>query len=296
MSRYKRLVMCKGLPASGKSTWAEQERIRLEGQGSKVMVSTKDDIRKAMSAAGWTWSQEAEKDVIKIQNQQITGAFSHGSDVVIVADCNFGKHEARLRGIAQQCKADFEIKDFTSVPLSDCITRDAARPEAQRVGPEVITNMYKQYIANPNPDKYVPDISKNPAIICDLDGTLALHNGRRSPYDESKVEQDDVNEPIERILRLFDRVGYSIIYVSGRKDSCREATQRWLEKNHLYYGILIMRGATDTRNDALVKLELFNEHIRNNYNVKFVLDDRDRVVKMWRDLGLTCLQVNYGNF
>jgi len=292
----KKLIMCKGLPGSGKSTFAEEERVRLEGQGCKVMVSTKDDIRKALAATGWTWSQDAEKDVIKFQNQQITGAFSHGCDRVIVADCNFGKHEARLRGIARHCKADFEIKDFTNVPLAVCIQRDMLRPEPQRVGQEVITEMYTKYIGSINPEKYVPPVGKNPAIICDLDGTLALHMGRRSPYDESKLSGDDLNQPIADLVNMCFESFHDILYVSGRHDTCREATEAWLQKHLLPKGQLFMRGATDTRSDAIVKLEIFNNHIRNNYNVRFVLDDRDRVVKMWRDLGLTCLQVNYGAF
>ena len=57
----KKLIATKGLPACGKTTWANEEKARLEAQGLKVHISTKDDIRSALAATGWTWSREAEK-------------------------------------------------------------------------------------------------------------------------------------------------------------------------------------------------------------------------------------------
>ena len=57
-----------------------------------------------------------------------------------------------------------------------------------------------------------------------------------------------------------------------------------------------MRATGDNRNDAIVKNEIFDTYIRDKWNVVCVLDDRDRVVKRWRELGLACFQVNYGAF
>lgn len=295
---YKRLIMTRGLPGSGKSTWAEQERVKLEGQGAKVFISNKDDLRKALTASGWTWSPDAEKDVIKIQNSQIKSAFSHGSTVVIVADTNFGRHEDRLRGIAKHCGADFEIKDFTDVPLATCIERDARRERT--VGAEVIREMYNKYVL-PNKDGavYRPDESKPLAIICDIDGTVAI-KGDRSPFDYSKVDRDFLNVPVADIVQAYAKyLGYTILYVSGREDSCRQMTEKWLSDNMLPVDaphMLLMRKAGDYRKDYIVKQEIFDNYLRDNYNVKFVLDDRNQVVTMWRRLGLTCLQVAEGAF
>lgn len=297
----RRLIATRGLPGSGKSTWAEEERVKLEGQGVKVFISNKDEIRKALVAAGnWQWSQDAEKDVIKIQNQQIKDAFAHDIDIVIVADTNFGKHKDRLRGLALHCDADFEIRDFTNVPLATCIERDSRRPEGAKVGAQVITDMYNKYLLAPEPRLYEPNTRMPKAIICDLDGTLALHNGKRSPYDFSKVGEDDLNEPVAELVRAYAGYkAYTIIYLSGRDDSCRYATESWLEKNHMPSEpphILLMRQTKDNRKDWIVKQEIFDRYVRDHYNVKFVLDDRDQVVKMWRAMGLSCWQVNYGNF
>jgi adenylate cyclase class IV len=57
-----------------------------------------------------------------------------------------------------------------------------------------------------------------------------------------------------------------------------------------------MRKTGDNRPDNIVKKEIFDSNIKNNYYIEFVLDDRNKVVKMWRELGLTCLQVADGNF
>lgn len=294
----KRLVITQGLPGSGKSTWAEEERVKLESQGHKVFISNKDDIRKSLSASGWKWSRDAEKDVIKIQNDQIKSAFAGGVSVVIVADCNFGKHKDRLRGLAMLCDADFELKDFTNVPLSVCIERDAKRSDS--IGAQAISEVHTKYLSTPIVTLYNPDYRLPRAIICDLDGTLALHNGNRSPYDYAKVGDDTLNTPIAEVVRAYAGYkGFTIIYLSGREDSCRDLTEQWLQKHHMPCDpphILLMRQSKDHRKDYIVKQEIFDRYIRDHYFVRFALDDRDQVVKMWRDMGLTCLQVNYGNF
>jgi hypothetical protein len=87
-----------------------------------------------------------------------------------------------------------------------------------------------------------------------------------------------------------------MIFVSGRKDDCRDVTEAWLKANGFEYDWLYMRKTGDDRNDAVVKLDIFNEHIRNGYDVLGVFDDRNRVVNMWRRLGLKCFQVAEGDF
>jgi hypothetical protein len=57
-----------------------------------------------------------------------------------------------------------------------------------------------------------------------------------------------------------------------------------------------MRETGDRRKDSIIKKEIFDRHIRDVYNIEFVLDDRNQVVELWRSLGLTCLQVADGDF
>ena len=87
------------------------------------------------------------------------------------------------------------------------------------------------------------------------------------------------------------------VFCSGRDDGARDATVAWLDEHvGVRYADLLMRRAGDMRADSVVKLELFDENIRNEYNVLGVFDDRQSVVDMWRSLGLTCFQVAPGDF
>jgi len=134
------------------------------------------------------------------------------------------------------------------------------------------------------------------AIICDLDGTLALmHN--RDPYDATHCDKDALNEPVAKVLRNFYDSGYQILLVSGREECFYEPTVRFLEKHAIAYHQLWMRNTKDFRKDALIKREIFDTEISGKYYIEFVLDDRNQVVDMWRkELQLPCFQVRYGSF
>lgn len=56
-----------------------------------------------------------------------------------------------------------------------------------------------------------------------------------------------------------------------------------------------MRVAGDNRPDTIVKYEMFQK-IKDKYNIVGVFDDRECVVEMWRAVGLTCFQVDWGMF
>lgn len=286
-----KLIMTKGLPASGKSTWAREQ----EG----FIVLEKDEIRKDLEKKGWTWSRENEKDVLILQEAILRTQLKKGTDM-IAADTNFGKHEGRLKAIAEEFGADFEVKDFSDVPLAVCLERNATRYGTEKHVPEhVIRDMYKKFI-EPNQEAKVEKVEwiegLPTAVICDLDGTLAIHVSR-GPYEEDRCDEDAVNQNINTVIEALWRAGHDLIFLSGRKDRVREKTEKWLDEKAGWKGApLLMRKTEDNRNDAIVKNEIFDREIRGKYNVVCVLDDRDRVVKRWRELGLTCLQVNYGNF
>lgn len=146
-----------------------------------------------------------------------------------------------------------------------------------------------------DPVVYTPPVGKPHAIICDIDGTLAHMTGR-SPYDETRVLEDTLDEVVCGIMNVYNP-HRKIILLSGRHDTCRKDTERWLLENNVYYDELFMRRGDDDRKDNIIKKELFEEHLRDDYQIDFVLDDRDRVVNMWRnELGLKCLQVAEGDF
>lgn len=150
------------------------------------------------------------------------------------------------------------------------------------------------------------------AIICDLDGTLANEEHRRpavtgtgwgaKEYDEyfSKIEQDTVFKHIHDILESFNSFHpdkYHIIFLTGRPERFRQNTMNWLEKNTSIKPFdLFMRKDRDYRCDVDYKKEIYNKFIKDKYNVLFVLEDRTRVVALWRNLGLPCLQVQQSDY
>ena len=134
-----------------------------------------------------------------------------------------------------------------------------------------------------------------PAIICDIDGTIALR-GDRDPFDHSVAMEDAVNRPVEDVLYKFKDT-HAILYVSGRDEKFRDITEYWLWVHKLdFHSKLLMRSLDDTRPDSDVKEEIWRWNIDGVYDVLFVLDDRQRVVDRWRQLGLTVLQVAEGNY
>jgi len=110
-----------------------------------------------------------------------------------------------------------------------------------------------------------------------------------------KVLDDKPNEAICNLIRILSKT-YKIIFVSGREDCAREDTDLWLKTNDLLYTELLMRKTGDNRKDVIIKQEIYEQHIQQRYNIKFVLDDRKQTVDGWRDLGLCCLQVAPGDF
>ncbi|QGF20232.1 polynucleotide kinase [Gordonia phage Sixama] len=157
-------------------------------------------------------------------------------------------------------------------------------------------------------ERYVPPLAKPKAIIVDIDGTIAHRvpgpDGTiRSPYDYGRVSEDALDAVVAGIVHLHRRfLDYDVIMCSGRDDSCYDDTLSWLNRYDIEHDALLMRSTEGDRDakgklpDWIVKYRIFNEKIRHNYNVKFVLDDRNQVVQMWRELGLPCLQVAPGDF
>ena len=139
-------------------------------------------------------------------------------------------------------------------------------------------------------------MSRMQAILCDIDGTIALR-GDRAPHDHESSMEDAVNYPIVQICDAIAQ-RMPVILVTGRDECHRDVTEYWLGAHNImpYRQALIMRPAGDQRPDEIVKRELYEQQIQPHYDVLFVLDDRDKVVKMWRQLGLACLQVAEGNF
>ena len=279
-----KLLMPKGLPGSGKSTHAREL-----AKNGYVRVN-KDDLRAMMNDG--KWSKKNEKFVLLVRDAIIVHALEAGKSVV-VDDTNFAAiHRETLSALAKAYGATFETK-FFDVPVEECIKRDLKR--ANSVGEQVIRQMHDQFLRVK--EIYEPPTNKPGGILVDLDGTLA-HMYGRSPYEWSRVGEDTQDKAVAELLFDINEGdgATKIIILSGRDSICRPETEAWLKEHSIKHDALLVRPEGDNRKDSIIKRELFEEHIRDNYRVRFVLDDRDQVVQMWRDMGLTCFQVAEGAF
>lgn len=299
------LHITRGLPGSGKTTFATGWVSADPTTRARV---NRDDLRSMLFGVRWGLTFEQEQHVTAASHALVRAHLQRGLDV-ITDDTNLRPRYVReWRKVAGQCGADFEVHEM-SADANLAIERDETREH--RVGADVITRMAQKYMPGgkylPVPPETEPEAlrayerpeGKPTAIVVDIDGTVALM-GSRSPYDTSTVDQDQPHADVVDVVSALSREVEHVVFLSGRDEECGGATINWLQK-HLGGRVhatssLRMRPAGDRRRDSIVKAELFDEHVRDQYRVLVVLDDRDQVVRMWRSLGLTCLQVAEGNF
>lgn len=285
------MLVCVGLPASGKSTWAAKKV--LENAPGAVLRVNRDTIREMIHADRWK-GQKTEGPTVAVRDMIIEYGLKAGKDV-ISDDTNLDPGvRAHLKALAERCGAEVEFINFTDVPIEECIKRDLKRHKS--VGEAVIRKMYNQYLVKPA-EPLEQDQGLPAAVLVDLDGTIAHMNGR-SPYDYSRVGEDDIDTAILDIIIGEHGRGTKVIICSGREgtEKCRQDTITWLQKHGVPMDEFFMRPAGDMRKDSLVKREIFESKIRNKYRVLYCLDDRTQVVDAYRDLGLKVFQVAPGNF
>ena len=146
-------------------------------------------------------------------------------------------------------------------------------------------------------------------VIVDLDGTLALNLHRYHFIDKStgnKVDwnsyfeacdKDLPNKPVIESIRALKEFGYQIHIFSARGDIVKAKTIKWLERYFVPYDHLTMRKMDSFIPDEDLKKSWLLKYYPDYKNdILCVFDDREKVVKMWRSLGLTCFQVAEGDF
>lgn len=316
-----KLIITRGLSGSGKTTWAKDFCRQVPEERFRV---NRDDLR-GMLYGGYAVAQGHHfEEIVTEQQQVIIRNLLRRGKTVVADDTNLAlKHAREFARIAYEEGAEFEVNDsFLSIPVHVCEFRDGQRDWLTRVGKDVIRRQYDRFVKGGlQPVVYTPPAGQelepyvapqysggtpvSKCILVDIDGTMALMDGR-GPFEWHRVGEDKPNEKVVKLVSWLDDYsdlqyelageGAEIIFLSGRDETCRRETTIWLREQGFGAHKLLMRPAGDNRKDSIVKLELFNQHIRNDYDVQFVLDDRDQVVEMWRKLGLTCLQVAPGDF
>ena len=281
-SSRRKLLMMKGLPASGKSTWAKEYMDNTEN-----CARINFDLLREMLHFG-VYSSSREKKVKEVARATAKALFDGGARIVIMDNTGLSKSQIDLcNQIAMDNMADVVVEDFTGVDVEICIQRDFKRGE-KAVGEKVIRKFWNDYLRKPN-GHAGHDLALPQCVIVDLDGTVFDHGNERSPYDGDKVYNDEVRNHVATVVRLLAADGYKVVFVSGREDigKCRSETIRCIDDKLV--GIsdyeLYMRAGGDHRKDSVVKTELYNNHIKGRYDVFAIMDDRRQVIEAWDELG-----------
>lgn len=285
-----------GMQASGKSTYCKQ--FIKDNQDWKCV--NRDSIRHMLS--NYSFDNKNEKLVTLVERKAMQAILDQGYNLLIdKMNLNNKYLQDDVTFIqSQYSDAEFEYMEFP-ITLGEAIERDKKREFV--IGESVLKSTFRKYekelkeMLEKTKVKIVYDSNLPDAVIFDIDGTLA-NAKHRNIFDEDKVDTDEVIESVKLLNGLcqkgfnISKHGLHIILMSGRHDSCREKTEKWLEDNHIYFDALYMRKAGDNRKDTIIKKELYEEYIKGKYNVRFMVDDRPQVLATWVEFGLFTLNVN----
>jgi predicted kinase len=303
----KKILILKGLPASGKSSFA----LELLSKEPNSWKRINKDLLRAMFDNG-VYSSKNEEFIDSVMYSAMKAALLKGYNIIHDNTNLSQKVFDRVCEIAKSL-GDISVEEMIfPTSLQECISRDNNRQ--QKVGKDVIMRMYNQYsLSEGYPEPRMMEFPKQSelssteqnkslpkCIVCDIDGTVALMD--RSPYDTSKADADLPNEEIINIVKYYYLDNYKIFFVSGRDKQYTQITTEWLNKyiqvnsKPIEYS-LYLRDDNDKRADTIYKKEVYMNKIYNKYYVSCWIDDRPKVCRMVReDLKLLVLQVNHKEF
>ncbi|MGY1896187.1 phosphatase domain-containing protein [Nocardia gipuzkoensis] len=298
-------MLTRGWPGSGKTTYARQW---VAEQPNRAKAPSRDDLRAALFDGEGVLSYPQEDVITAVQESAVRALLQAGRST-IVDDTNLRANYAqRWANLADKVGAGFHVIDIHT-DLATCLARNESRRAVggRYVDPRAVEGIARRFpIAQWKPfepkaplliEPYVRNVELPPAWLVDVDGTIAHMTGR-GPFDWHRVGEDEPDEAVIEALNAMQdgRPDAHMLVVSGRSDICKPQTRQWIRRAWTDPDALHMRKHGDVRPDSVIKLEIFNEHIRDHYNVLGVFDDRNTVVAMWRQLGLKCFQVAEGNF
>lgn len=294
-------IITVGVSASGKSTWAnnfieeqnalrnsdnQETWIRIERDMVRREIQSSKKIFNGISGVNWKkWNWKWEHLVTERVWQDIFYAAEMKFNIII-SDTNLNLvRRKELQSKLEQMGYFVETKEFP-VTWEVACERDSQRENG--VGYSVLANQFKQWNSE-FVQQYCGTPNKPKTVVCDIDGTLA-HMKNRGPYEWNKVGEDTVDENVLSLLLLLSK-NYKIVFLSGRDGCCYTETDQWIKKHFPMQYELFMRTEGDSRRDDIVKEELFWNRVADNYDVKFVFDDRPQMCRKWRAMNIKTFQV-----
>lgn len=295
--RDNQIVILQGPPCTGKTTWTKG--LYMEFDKGPAIWEQKDLTWKLNEKGKYDITTldtltEAEYNFIRYQ-------IDNGLTVFIDAtNCNPSRVKA-IQELGRELDCEVVIKTFY-LPYDTVISRNKNRrnDRANYVPREAITAFYKQYYLESFRDEMkdkrkIREVESDlpNCIICDLDVTLAMHMGR-GPLDYDELMTDKVDPRLRDILKTYMcNFDTQVIFITGRTDSARDLTIQWLKSKEVNLGSnwrLFTRPNHCFVPGEEFKLDIYNKHIKNKYNVICVFEDSNKCVNMFREQGLLVCQ------
>jgi hypothetical protein len=141
-------------------------------------------------------------------------------------------------------------------------------------------------------------------VIIDIDNTLCDSNIRfalatrpngkidwEAAHIPNNILMDDPFYPMIDLAKRYKKDGFEVIILTGRPESVRGVTEKWLKNYEIEYDQLIMRSWEDNFLKApIYKKKMYKTHIHSD--VFCAYDDDERIIDMWVELGIPCFKVN----
>ncbi|ALR71593.1 polynucleotide kinase/ligase [Anticarsia gemmatalis multiple nucleopolyhedrovirus] len=286
----KQLLLLIGICGSGKSTFAKKLKNYLEinRDDMRVKLFLNGDYTKlnAFYTQPRKCRRSKENQVTNACVKLFEEAARDGLNVV-VSDTNLNS-TATETWQQLAAKHQYEYKtQFMNVSLETALERNFSRSDKFPVNPEIVKRQYKKFLSLIGFERYTPPGDKFPnAVLCDLDGTVALPTNRSFyDFDERVFEDAPRTDVIACVQHLANVHNAVVVFMTGRSIVCEPSTRRWIDAHvKLDSYNLFMRPLGDHCKDSLLKLTLFNKYVRGQFNVVAVFDDRPCVVRTWQDL------------
>ena len=107
--------------------------------------------------------------------------------------------------------------------------------------------------------------------------------------------EDAVHDDVKGMLD-YTYADLPVVMVTGRPDSYKALTEKWLKDNDIRYDAIYMRREHDRRSDVEVKQEILDKYLDKSM-VEVSIDDRNSVVnKVWRANGINVIHVHPKDF
>lgn len=321
-NKQQEFIIARGVPASGKSTWAEQWV--QEDPFNRVRVN-RDDLRFQLSKQLYgkpSWiildekgypDKEFEAKVTNLEQNLVNRALRAGKSVVSDNTNLPNKACQQWVQLAKRYKIPVRTREFP-ITKEEAILRDSKR--SRTVGKKVINMMYSRL--GPNGEFHhvdgtfqtqpfkAPEKKGQHAIGFDMDGTLDDVRSVRHYLDKDERGRRNFdmfhraslftppNEAVVQILKDAQEAGYPILITTARSEEYKEVSQRWLKENGITFDNYYCRKKGDFRPDNVVKDEMYHE-ISKHYDLIHQVDDNPRAIESFEKNGVLVTKVPFGD-